>query len=300
MKIHKNRIVAGIILGFLILMSSVPAMAEEPSITLHPRSPIPAGGLERIAWYYTGEFEPNATLELFKDGTLNRTIISDTNIGSPYLGIYDWGIPLLLEAGMYQIKITGNTTSGSEVTNTTDLEIMTATAEGCRLCHPSADTIHHYLMASGQTTLSCIDCHPDLGIYGNPDILYEYNCLNCHNGTAFWANPIINPGEPHLSTTPTPLPPNIIITSPMTGDNWNRDTTQTIIWTYTGDLGSSATVELLEQGMVDQTWTNVPQANGVGSLEWAIPSKFEVSTYQVRVSAGGYSNTTGNFNIVKR
>ncbi len=103
------------------------------------------------------------------------------------------------------------------------------------------------------------------------------------------------------STSYTATTPNIIVTSPMTGDNWARGTTQTIRWAYTGDLGSSATVELLKyDGRVEQTWSNVPQANGAGSLEWAIPSGFEVSTYQIRVSAGGYSNTTGDFNIVKR
>ena len=105
----------------------------------------------------------------------------------------------------------------------------------------------------------------------------------------------------YTATTPPPSPPNIIVTSPMTGDNWARGTTQTIRWTYTGDLGNSATVDLLKQdGRVAKTWSNVPQANGAGSLEWAIPSGFEVSTYHIRVSAGGYSNTTGNFNIVKR
>ncbi len=379
MKKYKNRIVAGVVLGLLILISSVPAMAEEPSITLYPRSPIPAGSLERIAWYYTASFEPNVTLELFKDGTFNRTIISDTNIGSSGQGIYDWAIPLSLETGMYQVKITGNTTSGSEVTNTTDLEITTATADDCRGCHYDPPVIHHSLLTSSpkRTALSCGDCHPMV----NGTLSIDRNCLNCHNGTAFWGSPLVNPGEPHLGETPpvinnvtlstntpntgdlilvtvnatdddviysvtanggpltqqgndiwtgsitaiegthpvnvsagdtsgrrtwddsasyTAVTPSITVTSPMTGDNWNRDTTQTIIWTYTGDLGSNAIVELLEQGDVDQTWTNVPQANGVGSLEWAIPSKFEVSTYQIRVSAGGYSNTTGNFNIVKR
>jgi hypothetical protein len=367
-------------------------MAEEPSISLANQS-LPAGSLDYISWYYTGDnvFEPNVTLELFKDGIFNRTIVSDTYIGDycycyPVPGghnNYAWAIPLSLETGLYQIKITGRTTSGLEVTNTSDLEITTPTANGCKLCHPDPTNIHHNLIGGNDimgTPLGCPDCHPVLD-WSNPVGLIDRNCLNCHNGTAFWANPIvIVPGEPHLdepplinnitlstntpntgdlisvtvnaiddgfvtsvmandvpltkqryyywtgsitviegthsvnvsaidnaghvtwdnSTSYTATTPNIIVTSPMTGDNWVRGTTQIIRWTYTRDLGSSATVELLEQGRVDQTWNNVPQANGVGSLEWAIPSLFEVSTYQVRVSAGGYSNTTSDFNIVKR
>ena len=102
------------------------------------------------------------------------------------------------------------------------------------------------------------------------------------------------------STSYTATTANIIVTSPMTGDKWVRGTTQTIRWNYVGDLGNYATIELLEQGIVDQTWNNVTQSNGIGSYNWAIPSRFKISTYQIRVSAGGLSNTTGNFNIVKR
>jgi hypothetical protein len=102
------------------------------------------------------------------------------------------------------------------------------------------------------------------------------------------------------STSYTATTPNIIVTSPMTRNNWVRGTTHTIRWNYVGYLGNYATIELLEQGTVDQTWNNVPQSNGKGSYNWSIPSRFKISTYQIRVSAGGFSNTTGNFNIVKK
>lgn len=374
--------------------TAAPDMVE--SISLVSQVPIPAGSLHYIGWDYSGDnvFEPNVTLELFKDGIFNRTIVSDTYIGDycycyPVPGghnNYAWAIPLSIETGTYQIKIIGRTTTGIELTNTTDLEITIPTADGCKLCHSDPMNTHHNLVGGNDivgTPYGCSDCHPMISTPDGPAVLYERNCLNCHNGTAFWANPIvIVPGEPHIDEPPvinsitlstnTPIigdlisvtvntiddgyvtsvmandvpltkqgnfytwngsitaiegthsvnvsaidnvghitwdnstsytattPPNIIVTSPMTGDNWIRGTAQIIRWTYTGDLGSSTTVELLEQGRLDQTWTNVPQANGVGSLDWAIPSQFEVSTYQVRVSAGGLSNTTGNFNIVKR
>ncbi len=377
----------------------VPSMAED-IILLIPGT-LPASSIVPIRWSYSGFFEPNVTVELFKDGILNRTIVSDTYIGDilyydggiPYgegQYIY-WAVPLSLN-GTYVFKITGNTTSGLQVTNTSDIEITAATAEYCRACHPDGGDRMHALVNNGainpitDTPFSCPDCHP----VQNWEMLIERNCLNCHNGTAFWANPlVINPGEPHTepivfppqntppsinsvtlstntpntgdliqvtvnatetdndavysvkandvpltkqsddiwsgnitaiegthlvnvtaadtsghrtwdeSTSYNATTPNIIVTSPRTGDNWIRGTTHTITWIYTGNLGSSATVELLEQE-VDKTWTNVSQANGVGSLEWAIPSRFDVSTYHIRVSAGGYSNTTGNFNIVKR
>ncbi|HEY9245241.1 MAG TPA: hypothetical protein VIO11_00190 [Candidatus Methanoperedens sp.] len=315
-KKHKKRIIAGIILC-LILVSVVPAMAED--VALNPIQPTTAGSFKQVSWSYSGVFEPNASLDLFSDGILNRTIVSETPLA---MRNYYWAIPLSLQ-GLYQIKITANTTAGQELSNTTDIQITTPSEQGCRYCHTTTGTSnsgyydntlgdlrarHHVLVNMAvinpitNQPYACADCHPATVDNG---ILIDRNCLDCHNGTAFWANPSkINPGEPHLNIPqPPPLPPdtpNIIVTSPMTGDKWVRGTTQTIRWMYTGNLGNYAKIELLEQGRVDQTWNNVPQSNGIGSYDWAIPSQFEVSTYQIRVSAGGNSNTTGNFNIVKR
>ncbi len=402
MKKHKNRIVAGIILGILILMSVVPAMADEPSITLNPMQPTTAGSIGQISWSYIGSFEPNVKLELLKDGILNRTIIFQTPLESSY---YWWAIPLSLE-GLYQVKTTARTTTDQEVTNVTDIEITTPTEQGCRVCHQTTGTVmtgynntlgsmptrHHSLVSRmvinpvTNTPFGCADCHPD---QNTGHLFVEYNCLNCHNGTAFWANPsVINPGEPHNKITVTAprggenwetgttqtirwnyignfesnttiellkngivnqtwyasasngvgsyewiipqsiaeesykirismtsttgetvsdtsgffniIVPEITVTAPGTGDKWLRGTTQTIRWNYVGDIGNYATIELLEQGRVDQTWNDVPQSNGVGSYDWAIPSDFKVSIYQIRVSVGGLSNTTGNFRIVRK
>jgi hypothetical protein len=49
MKKHKNRIIAGIILGILILISVVPAMADGSSISLNPIQPPTAGSFEQIS-----------------------------------------------------------------------------------------------------------------------------------------------------------------------------------------------------------------------------------------------------------
>ena len=394
-----ERIVAGILLGFLILLS-IPAMAE--NVILNPIPPTTAGSFQQISWSSTGVFEPNASLELFNNGLLNRTIVSDTSLE---FGSYYWAIPLSLQ-GSYQIEINATTGTGQPLTNTTDVNITTATTDGCRYCHTttgtsnsgifdntlgSVTTRHHNLIQTSainpmtNAPYACADCHPanQSGING---ILIDRYCLDCHNGTPFWANPTkLSIPEPHLSiaqpipvinsvslssynpntgdnilvtvnitdgiqiinvtangfsltkqyddnriwngnitaiegtqsvnvsaidiagnvtwdnsTSYTATTPNIIVTRPITGDRWVRGTTQTINWTYVGNLGNLATVELLDQGIVDQRWTNVPQSNGVGSLVWSIPQNFKPTSYQFRVSAGGYSNTTGNFYIVKR
>ena len=137
MKKHKNRIAAGIILGFLILMSAiniVPAMAED--VTLDTIQPTTAGSFKQVSWSYTGVFEPNASLDLFSDGILDRTIASETPLA---MSSYYWAIPLSLQ-GLYQIKITATTTTGQELTNTTDIEITTPTEQGCRYCHTTNGT----------------------------------------------------------------------------------------------------------------------------------------------------------------
>ncbi len=136
LKKHKKRMVAGIILCFLILISIVPAMAED--VNLDTIQPTTAGSFKQVSWSYTGVFEPNASLDLFNNEILNRTIVSETPLS---LGSYYWAIPLSLQ-GLYQIKITANTTTGQELTNTTDIELTTPTADGCRYCHNITGTIN--------------------------------------------------------------------------------------------------------------------------------------------------------------
>ncbi len=236
MKKNKNRIVAGIVIGFLILMSSIPAMAE--GITLLTPNTLPASVMTPIRWSYNGSFEPNVNIELLKDGTLIGTIASETYIGDiiyynegiPYgEGNYHyWNISISLAPGMYQLKITGHNTSGLEVTNTKDIEVTAVTTEICKSCHPIIDATdrHHYLVSNlvinpiTNTTFSCADCHPMEGTYPNKTMLIDRNCLNCHNGTAFWANPlVINPGQPHLNTVPPPDNTPPVINSVTLSDN---------------------------------------------------------------------------------
>ncbi len=234
---NKNRIAAGIILGFLILMSAVPAMAED--ITLRDDyTYYKAGSLTQVLWTYNGSFQPNVSIELLKEGTLLGIITPDTYIGDIiWTGIGEghyryWNISVSLAPGIYQLKITGHNTSGLEVTDTNDIEITAPTEEGCRACHGGQATvsdphpaaiIHHRMVSEGRTPLGCPDCHP--AVNQPPvvtDFYIESNCLNCHNGTAFWANPVVDPGPPHFNPIPVPPVINSVTLStntPNTGDN---------------------------------------------------------------------------------
>jgi hypothetical protein len=78
-----------------------------------------AGTTYTIRWTYTGNPGSKVKVELLKGGSVNRTIISSTSIGSRGNGSYNWTMPVTQTGGTdYKIKVTS--TSNSSYTDTSD------------------------------------------------------------------------------------------------------------------------------------------------------------------------------------
>ena len=78
-----------------------------------------AGKTYTIRWTYTGNPGTYVKIELFKGGSLNRTITSSTSKGSGGNGLYNWTIPATQAGGTdYKIKVTS--TTNSSYTDTSD------------------------------------------------------------------------------------------------------------------------------------------------------------------------------------
>ncbi len=91
----------------------------------------------------------------------------------------------------------------------------------------------------------------------------------------------------------------ISIAAPASGTNWQSGSTQTISWTYTGNLGSTVELDLLQGGTLNSTITSSTPigSNGSGSYSWAIPASLAAgSNYQVRITSTSASSCTGTSN----
>ena len=87
-----------------------------------------AGGTYTIRWTYTGNPGSNVKIELYKGGSLNRTIKSSTSKGSGGSGSYNWAIPVTQAGGTdYKIKITSTSNSSYTDTSDNDFTIVAAT-----------------------------------------------------------------------------------------------------------------------------------------------------------------------------
>jgi len=99
-----------------------------------------------------------------------------------------------------------------------------------------------------------------------------------------------------ISTTPS----SIRITSPRGGENWQVSSSRTISWSYTGNPGSRAKIDLLRGGsLVRNIVSDISIGSaGRGSYRWRIGQFPNANNYQIRITTNtGYTSTSNNFRI---
>jgi len=96
----------------------------------------------------------------------------------------------------------------------------------------------------------------------------------------------------------------ITVTAPNGGENWIRNSTYTITWSYSGNPGSNIRIELLKAGVLNRTISNNRSrgSNGVGSYNWKVPSNQITGTdFTIRITStsnNSYTDTSdANFAI---
>lgn len=96
------------------------------------------------------------------------------------------------------------------------------------------------------------------------------------------------------------------VLSPNGGEKWKVNTTNTIRWTYSGDLGPRVKIELLKGETLDRTiaLSALIGSNGEGSYRWKIPADQKPgSAYKIRITSKRYASNTDesdrNFKITK-
>ena len=97
--------------------------------------------------------------------------------------------------------------------------------------------------------------------------------------------------------------PAISVTSPVTGDAWERGTTRTISWTYTGNPGQYVRIELWRGASKFTTlnWRVPVGSGGSGTYSWRVGNFTPTGTnYTIKVvstSNPAYTGTSGVFTI---
>jgi hypothetical protein len=85
------------------------------------------------------------------------------------------------------------------------------------------------------------------------------------------------------------------VLSPNGGEKWKVNTTNTIRWTYSGDLGPRVKIELLKGETLDRTiaLSALIGSNGEGSYRWKIPAdQTPGSDYNIRITSKRYASYT--------
>jgi hypothetical protein len=85
------------------------------------------------------------------------------------------------------------------------------------------------------------------------------------------------------------------VLSPNGLEKWKVNTTNTIRWTYSGDLGPRVKIELLKGETLDRTiaLSALIGSNGEGSFRWKIPADQALgSDYKIRITSKRYASYT--------
>jgi len=132
---------------------------------------------------------------------------------------------------------------------------------------------------------------PTLPAGDNYQIYIEYVC-----------NPYPCLPPKHMSgyfSLSTPPPPTITVTSPNGGEIWQRGTTQTVTWSYTGDPGNSVLIWLRKGDLVYALIGNQIDigTNGQGSYIWPIdPTGATGSDWTIEIFIVGNADITDTSN----
>jgi hypothetical protein len=161
---------------------------------------------------------------------------------------------------------------------------------------PQAKVILQALKTYGATVSTNNGLGNPMNIIGSPDTRWNTADLNTlgnveisdfeavdvsslmidPNSAQAWQLPMVTPSPPPNPTPAltSPTTPSITVTSPHGKQTWQRGTSQTITWDYTGDPGSTVKIVLLKEGTEVGTITYFTStgSNGKGSYTWPMSS----------------------------
>lgn len=282
---------------------------------------VQAGSTLLIRWNYGGNPGSAVKLHLYKGSNLARTITNSTPVGANGQGSYSWDIPIDLVAGNnYKIKVTS--TTSSSINDLSD-NVFTVTSS------PNATALTMVSPNGGESIASESTVRIKWSYAGNPGTavklqLYKGSSMvktissNVPigvNGEGYydWTVPAdMTPGDTYkikvtsvtssstndssdnsFTIVASPNSANITVITPNGGESWNRGSTQTITWRYTGNVGTTVKVLLYKGTTFCRTITSSVSvgSNGTGSYTWTIPANQSIGENCIIKVVSNYKST---------
>lgn len=265
------------------------------------------GSAIAVTWVHSSNAGALASLYLYREDTLVRTLVSGTSNN----GAYSWTVPYTLpSSGRYRVKlVSDNDLTVNDFSEYFTIDnvpwSITITAPGDSSSWNTGGSYRVLWAYSG-----------DLGLYAS---------LALYDGTTFVANlastvdikgcyfnwPISGQfqsastyrlkltvlADTSISATSRPftitrVPTTVTITAPGADTNWIESTVRTISWTSTGDGGAYVLLELFEGDIVVDTIAAAASL-AAGQFNWLVPVTLPTSPrYRVRVTSIADSSIT--------
>ena len=114
--------------------------------------------------------------------------------------------------------------------------------------------------------------------------------------TSFSNSGVKDVSDAAFTIVPPPAP-KIAVAYPNGAESWQAGSSQTIRWTYSGDIGPYVKLELLKNGSFNRTilYYAPTGSNGSGSFVWVIPSNCTPGPdYSVKITSFYHGNVTDN------
>jgi len=271
-----------------------------------------------VTWSYTGNPGTTVKIVLLKAGTEVGTIANSVSIGSGGKGSYTWPVyPTGSTGSDYKVSvqsisqptikdtsnnyfiitppptpssITVTTPNGGESWQRGTLHTVTWSYTG------SPGSLVKIVLLKAGTEVGTATYSTSIGANGEgsytwvissgraPDKDYQILVQSVSQPTI---KDTSNSYFTITSGTPVPIP-SITVTSPNGGEPWQRGTSHTVAWDYTGTPGSMVKIELLKGGTPVGTATSSTSigSNGKGSYTWTISStRAAGSDYRIRATS---------------
>ena len=287
-----------------------------------------AGAVQTLAWSYVGNPGETVKIMLLKGDKVVRTIAASAPIGKDGKGSRNWTVPAKQAPGEnYKISIVSNTSSACSDASDQSFSIKTSGPitvvapnggedwqVGSRYTIRWKSTVDigstvKIELLKNDVLVKTIASGAASGALGNGSFLWTVPKNLASYGTDYRIRLTSNQNTSYSDTsdkTFTISGPTLDVTAPDGGEGWARGTQQSITWTYTGNPGGKAKIQLLRAGTAIRTLASATSigSDGQGSFAWTVPQDLKVaSNYRVKVShttiKGCKAISAGNFGITK-
>jgi 5-hydroxyisourate hydrolase-like protein (transthyretin family) len=274
-----------------------------------------AGSTKTITWSYSGSPGSYVSLQLYRSGSLDQSIVSSTSAGSGGSGSYSWNIPVTLENGSdYKVKVTSlSNSSWADYSNNYFSITGGSNPPALNITSPDGNetwqvgTSHNItwtytgdpgsyvkiqLYKSGSASSTVVSSTP-IGSGGQGSYAWTLSNALAEGSTytikisSVSNSDCYDTSDAYFTINSTKITA-LTLNSPNGGESWQAGTSHTISWSYTGDPGSYIAVQLYNNGspVSNIVSSTAIGSGGQGSYVWTLSSSQAAgSKYTVKISS---------------